>query len=478
VTEPHIAPHFSPPSTTQITVAAAVACAILLLGGLAVPFGSLQLGINTSFLPAFGSLTFIGDLITALLLFSYARALNDRPIARLGAAYFFSALVIIPHLMAFPGVFAATSVIGNSASAVWLWVAWHSGFALGVVSFARLLPAQPLGPARVAPIVLGVLGLVIAAAIVATMGEPLLPTILVNGSYARLTTLGIGPAVLIFNVAGLVLVARHLRKPSILTLWLAVAMLASTTDVFLSLVGTGRFTLGWYVSRSLAMMSGITVLSALLMDLVRLFNSVTKANMRLEQLSLTDPLTEIANRRAFHQRLDAAWRQAIREQLPLSLVMIDVDHFKRYNDRFGHSAGDECLRVAAAALVRCARRPYDMVARLGGEEFAVLLPQTEDTGAAKVAEVFRAAIEHSNLLHPDSTFETVTISIGVATVFPYAAGQTQAALIDAADAALYDAKNGGRNCVRQHGVSAPRAVIEAVAGDDVRTALPHVIARP
>jgi diguanylate cyclase (GGDEF)-like protein len=305
-------------------------------------------------------------------------------------------------------------------------------------------------------------GFAVALALAATVGEPMLPTILVDRSYARINSLGIAPVVLAFAVLGMVLVAVRLRDRSILTLWLTVAMVASVVDIALTMLGSGRFTFGWYMARCLSLIAGFSVLSALLADFVTLFNNAAIANRTLERLSLTDPLTEIANRRSFEQRLDVEWRRAFREQLPLSLVMIDIDHFKRYNDHFGHPAGDECLRQVAVGLTRHARRPWDMPARLGGEEFAVLMPQTEAPGAMTVAESFRAAIQDLALPHPESEFQIVTISVGVATLYPHTPGQTPETLVEAADAALYVAKTTGRNQVYQHVVPGQQAMIDGL----------------
>ncbi len=439
-----------------------VVALIITAGLLAIPFGSLRLGVNTGFLPAFGSLTFMGDFITALLLFSRARATNDKALACLGSAYLFSAAIIIPHLLAFPGVFGPVSLIGTSASAVWLWVFWHGGFALGMINFALRKPGTSECPVAILPFVLGTVGLAASAALLATAGEFLLPTILQNGSYARLVPLGISPSVLACSLVGMVLVIVRLRHRSILTVWLAVAIAASVVDVTLTMLGGERFTLGWYLARCLSLIAGFSVLCALLAEFVRMFTSVAKANRQLEKLSLTDPLTEIANRRSFEQRLDEEWRRASREELPISMVMIDIDHFKLYNDKFGHPGGDECLRTVAATLTHHARRPWDMPARLGGEEFAVLLPNTEAEGAAKVAESLRACIEQLHIPHPGSAFKIVTISVGVATVYPHQADQTPKRLIETADAALYAAKTMGRNQFHQHVAPAQQDVIDHV----------------
>jgi diguanylate cyclase (GGDEF)-like protein len=449
-----------PVAKAHVIPAAAIIALIVVSGLLSISNGAMQLGVNTGFLPAYGSVTFMGDFITAVLLFSQARAANDSQLACLGSAYAFSAIIIIPHLMAIPGVFSPEALIGAPASAVWLWVFWHAGFALGVVNFALRKPGESDRPVAVWLHILSTIVIASAAVMLATLGETLLPIILVSGSYGRLQSLGFSPAVLACSVAGLVLVVLRLRRATPLLIWLAVAMVASVMDVTLTMLGEGRFTLDWYLARWLSVIAGFSVLCALLADFIRLFTSVTKANRHLKKLSFTDPLTEVANRRSFEQRLGVEWRRAFREQLPLSMVMIDIDQFKLYNDHFGHPAGDECLRAVAAALTQHARRPWDMPARMGGEEFAVLLPNTEEDQAAKLAERLRSGIEELRLPHPSSIFQIVTISVGVATMYPR--DQMPQELIAAADAALYVAKTTGRNRFHQHGVPGRQEMIDGV----------------
>lgn len=167
----------------------------------------------------------------------------------------------------------------------------------------------------------------------------------------------------------------------------------------------------------------------------------------LERMSVTDGLTGIPNRRHFEQFLEREWRSAIRKQSPISLILLDVDFFKLYNDHYGHVRGDECLRGVAQALVGAARRPSELVARYGGEEFACVLPDTTSAGAATVARAQLQRVAALKLPHEKSTVaEHVTLSLGVATVTP-AVGQAAADLIVLADEKLYCAKKNGRNQV-------------------------------
>jgi diguanylate cyclase (GGDEF)-like protein len=158
-----------------------------------------------------------------------------------------------------------------------------------------------------------------------------------------------------------------------------------------------------------------------------------------------DVLTQIANRRAFDQRLEKEWYRLAREQFPLSLLLCDVDFFKRYNDRYGHLAGDACLRTVAKSIESCIRRPADLVARYGGEEFAVILPNTLQEGATFMANKICQAVSDLQIPHEASFMNThVTISIGISTTFPDQ-NVSLKTIIESADKALYSAKDQGRD---------------------------------
>jgi PleD family two-component response regulator len=204
------------------------------------------------------------------------------------------------------------------------------------------------------------------------------------------------------------------------------------------------------------------------------------SNGQLQELVNVDGLTGIANRRSFNARLADEWRRGAKLNEPIALLMIDVDHFKAFNDRYGHAQGDVCLRNVSHALTSKARmhvdaregagdttmppsfrrfadREPDFVARYGGEEFVVLMQGATAENALKVAERLRRAVEETHVIHESAPRGFVTISIGVASVVPEAAKSSHE-LIDAADAALYEAKRRGRNRV----VAQPAATLREV----------------
>ncbi len=171
------------------------------------------------------------------------------------------------------------------------------------------------------------------------------------------------------------------------------------------------------------------------------------AQMALHSLAVKDGLTGLANRRSFDERLESDWLHALREQVPISLLLVDVDHFKLYNDTYGHQKGDSCLKAVAAVLDTQVFRPSDLAARYGGEEFAVIMPTTDLDGALRVADRLRETVMELALPHSASqSDDRVTISIGAASAVP-TIDQGSADLIAAADAALYRAKHAGRNRV-------------------------------
>ena len=188
-----------------------------------------------------------------------------------------------------------------------------------------------------------------------------------------------------------------------------------------------------------------------LLSAMNFFEYYKDVEEHFSNLAVHDGLTGIYNRRYFDETLAREWKRTMREKAPLSLIMLDIDYFKKYNDTYGHQAGDECLRQVATTISGALRRPADMAARYGGEEFVVVLPNLKLEDSAKFGETIRAKIEALKMEHKQSDANPfITVSLGIASVVPSSISSYEE-LVGAADKALYSAKNKGRNrvCVAQ-----------------------------
>ncbi|SDC21047.1 PAS domain S-box-containing protein/diguanylate cyclase (GGDEF) domain-containing protein [Paenibacillus sp. UNCCL117] len=180
-------------------------------------------------------------------------------------------------------------------------------------------------------------------------------------------------------------------------------------------------------------------------DRRKIENQLRKTNELLQKISSIDSLTGVANRRSFDENYAKEWRHGLRFSTPLSVILLDIDYFKKFNDNCGHQEGDICLKQVAEALKRAAKRPGDLIARYGGEEFVIVLPITDAQGAAYVAEQLRQEVERLHIPHPSSDVSAfVTASLGHATMIP-ARDLSPRELLVRADQALYTAKQEGRN---------------------------------
>jgi diguanylate cyclase (GGDEF)-like protein len=227
-----------------------------------------------------------------------------------------------------------------------------------------------------------------------------------------------------------------------------VARLVQSSEVSIQRIrNTAGLTLG--ATFIALVLVGALIFEPLVYRILRTRRMLEQVNRGLTRLSERDPLTGVANRRSFEARLDEEWRRASRDSSSLALLMIDLDHFKAYNDRYGHQAGDDCLQVITRDIKARLRRPGDFLARFGGEEFVVLLPDTDLSGAVTVAEDLRRRTVALSLEHNASPVAgVVTLSIGAAAAEPGEEYSRRRDLVAAADHALYEAKRGGRNQIR------------------------------
>lgn len=465
------------------------AAAIIVVSTLAflilAPFAKTPLPHFPSFILIYQSALLITDLITAAFLFGQSQFSRGKALSVLAAGYLFTALMSPMHALTFPGLFSPTGLLdAGPQTTAWLYMFWHGGFPLFVIAYACLAMEQSKPQRGVAVVISAavVCATVSGFTLLATLGQWLLPAIMQGNHYTSMLLVVVA-SVWILNLLAIAFLWR--RQPlSILDLWLIVTMCAMLFDIALSAAfNAGRYDLGFYAGRIYGLAAASLILIVLLsgnsrlyVQLIKLHRSDRQKATELERLNAIDALTGIANRRAFDQVLSEEWRRMLRHATALSLLLIDVDFFKRFNDSYGHVAGDECLRRVAQAIAGRARRAGELAARYGGEEFAVLLPHVDLADATKLADLICATVRECKIPHRQSAVSPyVTVSIGVASIgeFPNAAaalsreGLVPAAfspgatvLVETADHALYEAKMAGRNRVA---VAGPNDAADLVA---------------
>lgn len=442
----------TPHKETKLITAVGVLLVLVAAGVVAI--GPVALPAAPAFLPFYGGIIIVTDFLTAYLLLSQFRITGLPSAAMLSAAYLYSSLIVIPHLLFFPNLLAPHGVLGaGSQSAVWLWVLWHTGFPTLVLGYAATEYWQrnraPLDRAAIhrlgAILPFIVIAVVIGLAVLVSAGNDYLPVLIKGSDFSALSDSLIGYTARGANLIALVTVVLVTRCRTVAHRGLTLALLAGFLDAALTLHSQERFSVGWYVARINSVISASAVLAVFLYEVAWLYNRIAALNESLSRLAFVDELTGLANRRQFNERLLIEWKRAARHKEPIALLMIDVDFFKKYNDRYGHPAGDTGLRQVARAIGGSMQRPADLAARYGGEEFVVVLPSTGAEGALKVANTIGEAVRRLAIRHDAGTaLGIMTVSIGVAAIYP-ADTTSPDILTAAADKALYDAKGRGRN---------------------------------
>jgi diguanylate cyclase (GGDEF)-like protein len=437
----------------------ALAAAVLVAGVLlVVPVVSHPLGTSYPIFSIVMALSIAAIAITSLLLWAQSRVTKSVPLTVLALGYELTAIVMIPYLAFYRGLWPQLSALfsADSQTSSWMWVEWHGLFIFSALAYYIARGAQRNAAERDRESFrqLQVRFLWCGAAFLALTVPSFvwidnLPVLSAQGQLTPLF-MGISYALSAGALAAIVLAYRTSRFGSVLDVWLAVACLSMFCDVTLQHFAR-QFTAGWYASRVSILFAASAVLSVLLFQTATIYEQLAVTAERLRNESLTDVLTGLANRRSFEQRFAEMLRACARDRRPLALLMIDVDHFKVYNDSFGHLRGDDCLRAIGAMLLNNAARARDLVARIGGEEMAVIMPDVDLAGALVVAERMRAAVHAASIVQgPGAAHPVVTVSIGVtATSDPAAVSSDD--LVSGADRALYRAKATGRNRVVELG---------------------------
>jgi diguanylate cyclase (GGDEF)-like protein len=410
---------------------------VLVIAGAIAPYAPAQTGIRDDVIGFCQVASIAFQLTTALLLYGQWRAGRHPSTGFLAIAFAFSAIMTLIFVVEYPDLVTSGGVIPVVPSTVGYFAfAWQLGtyVLLGVYAATsqRLRPFDngvwiTAGVAGV--FVLGLLLLVI------TSGAAL-PPLAVDGHFTAINQLVLHPITLLIGVAALVSVVAATRLKRSIDVYAALFLAGLVADAYLLQVGSERFSFGRIGARLEVLIVSATVAFVMIRHVNLLYRQLTTENRRLARAAMVDPLTGVANRRAFDVHIEGLVGSAV-------LLIIDIDHFKNYNDLEGHRAGDDCIRRVARALAANVLRSEDLIARYGGDEFAAILHDIDLDDAIHVAERIRRAV--SDLAIPaGEAGGTITVSIGVAAFLP---GEDTSELVRRADEALYRAKSDGRNRV-------------------------------
>jgi diguanylate cyclase (GGDEF)-like protein len=440
----------------QLRLVWSVAAVILALSLTSIPFAGIRIGEFEAFAPALGAISVVAQLLTAVLLFSQYRTALYAPLGIMTLAYAAMALLDAAHLLTLPH-FLSEQGFAGAQTAPWLYFNARGAFLVMIIACAlvertELSTRAHLQQQVVAGLAVIVAGYAVAVVLIGAHSPDILPVVMTAGHFATPWQELVTACILLLGVAALIVLVSLARQRRIIHAWLAVAALAMWCEIYLTnLCADTQYSLGWFMSRIDWLTASSVVLLLLLYSTDRVIRRLNVRTDRCYEESVKDVLTSLLNRDGFLLQLDEDLARGKRTGEQISLLMIDVDDFKRYNDDLGRASGDSALVAVADVIRTMLGRPGDSGSRVGGEEFAVLLPETDEPGAIAVAERIRRGVERRSILHgKGARLPVVTVSIGVASTDDYPTSDGSE-LCARAEAALYGAKAAGRNCVRVQG---------------------------
>lgn len=402
--------------------------------------------IVPGFIAICGIVIFFASLQTAFLLYSQSKLNLDSGISILACGYLWISFLALARTLFLPGIlFSVQSFPENTQIAAWLWIIWHVIFPLCVIFYCLVNLGKISFSYRFLQWVFRTVPFIISLLIIVLIQvEDLLPSLIIGGNYDAIYLDYFILSLAVVSFAFLTL-SRGLNNRQ--DLWLILAVTVHGFDVFYGILGSARYSMGWYMGMISSVISSSIILSIFIYEIFSIAQSKSQENLYLKDMSEMDPLTGIANRRKFNRMFENLWQLSLRQQKSLCLILIDIDHFKLYNDSFGHPSGDRCLIKIARALSLIPKRKTDFTTRMGGEEFAILLYGVSEKIGNQIAEETRKAVELLGIPHLDPPFLYVTISVGCGTVIADATSSPEE-FFNQVDQALFKAKAGGRNRVK------------------------------
>ena len=345
------------------------------------------------FVPVECVLLFVTGSLTSLLLALHARSTGEHLLLGLTGVFAFNAAMPLAYLAVFPGGLGPFGLeLGPTSAALQVKAIWFFGHALlmsAAIAVSYMRPPTRRNRTRTYAALIAAFLLPALFALVVALGVDTRPFIYTPLALWPFGLLKLGG---VLHVVNAIWLAWRTRLADPMQLWLVVSLLAWAAETLLMVESHHPFTVGWYSAHLLQSAGSVCVLSAMIWQMHLVYRQFERATRKLSVLASHDGLTELLNRRQFDLEIAREIARTQRKRAPLSLLILDIDYFKSFNDAFGHPAGDRCIQTVARAIERCARRPGDVAARYGGEEFAVILPDTPAAGALHIAEQIRLGV--------------------------------------------------------------------------------------
>jgi diguanylate cyclase (GGDEF)-like protein len=445
----------APERIAACVVAAVLAC----VAAAAWRFGGQNLGGTDAVFPMIVTASFVAMLVSATISRTQFRATNLPTLALLSNLFGVCALLLLPELALTPHVFSSDGFGLGMQTAMWLWIVGHATFiaialayAIGEATLSKRV--YDIGAARTLGGRFAVLATtpaaIAAAAVVLAHGK--LPFIGDEGGFSPLFHRFVEPGLLGVAALAFVILCAATRLRHTTSLWFAVILVAFGVDVWAGSDALAQtFSLGWYAALAAGTVGHTIYLAVQLRNANQQLVAFAADKRSLIETTLRDPLTGLLNRRGFDERFDDILTESRLRGKAASIVIFDIDHFKVFNDGFGHPAGDDALKKIAGAIANVANRNNDACCRIGGEEFAIVLGETDASGAMTVAERIRSNVMRLRLPQNPEFGDMLTVSVGTATAFADAVIDS-GELYSRADRALYKAKRMGRNRIATHDV--------------------------
>lgn len=394
-----------------------------------------------AFLPIVITIWFVAQSLTALLLFGQYFITRACGFLIYACAYELAALLLIPYLASVPGVVPGIGIDpANRQMPGALWTTWHLAFPLmlmlGLAIDPRLnrrLPARLRARTILAIAIVGTFAIAVLLVAAVWSVRYGIPTIVLDGHTTMFYRTRLVPAVAIANGAVCIFAISRGRNV-VLGSWLALATFAATLDAIVNGNSGHTWSFAWYLAKGATTLTATGVLAMLVVEIAALYR-------RLAHLATRDALTGLSNRRGLEEYANWAFGYARRRDLSIGMLVVDIDHFKRYNDRYGHVAGDRALRRVADVVRDSTLRGYDLAARFGGEEFVLIVVDVSMPQLVTIARRLQERLEIERIAHSAVESGLLSVSIGIA----HGTHLTLAELFATADRALFEAKDRGRD---------------------------------